>query len=105
MVNIRNRSILRALLSACFVMAAFELNAQNFGEINGTVSDSSNATVASAVVTITNTATNVARRVQTNESGNYTAPFLPPGSYNVQVEHAGFKTGVRSGIELQVGDV
>jgi hypothetical protein len=90
----------------CAALAAITpLRAQNYGEITGTVSDSSGAVVAEATVTITHVSTNAARQVKTNASGNYDAPFLVPGIYNVQAEHAGFKLENRNGIDLQVGAV
>jgi outer membrane receptor protein involved in Fe transport len=43
--------------------------------------------------------------MQTNESGNYTVPFLVPGSYHIEVQKEGFKTVARRDVVLQVGDV
>ena len=59
------------------------------GTILGTVSDSTGAVVGNATVIVTNTATGVAQRTQTTETGNYTVPDLPPGSYAVKVEAPG----------------
>ncbi len=84
-------------------LAALPLAAQNFGEITGTVSDSTGAVVGGAMVTVINTANNQVRRVATNDTGNYSAPFLVPGLYNVSVENAGFKVASRQGIDLQIG--
>ncbi|MEX2260668.1 MAG: carboxypeptidase-like regulatory domain-containing protein [Bryobacteraceae bacterium] len=69
------------------------------------MSDSTGAVVSGAAVSITNTATNQIRRVQTNDAGNYTTPFLVPGVYDIQAELAGFKVATRRGLILQVGDV
>jgi hypothetical protein len=80
-------------------------NAQTFGEITGTVTDSSGAVVSGATVTVTNVATSVDRRVTTNDVGNYTVPFLNPGVYNITAQLSGFKAATRSGLTLQVGDV
>ena len=44
----------------------------------GTVTDLSGGVVAGAKVTITETNTGVSHSRQTNESGNYTFPDLPP---------------------------
>jgi hypothetical protein len=52
-------------------VAALPLNAQNFGEITGTVSDSTGAVIARALVTATSQATNQVRSTNTNETGNY----------------------------------
>jgi hypothetical protein len=74
-------------------------------ELTGTVTDASGAVVVGANVTVTNTATNASRAVQTNSAGTYDIPSLPPGTYNVKIEMTGFSTQARSGIELQVAQV
>ncbi len=68
----------------------------------GTVSDSSGAAVANAKVTITETNTNISRTAQSNESGNYVFPDLPPGTYRVTAELTGFKRASRSGVDVVV---
>jgi hypothetical protein len=68
----------------------------------GTVTDSSGATVANAKVTITETNTGISHASQTNESGNYVFPDLPPGTYRVIAEQTGFKRESRAGIDLIV---
>src|SRR6266436_5551526 len=57
----------------------------------GMVTDSSGASVANAKVTITETNTGISHTSQTNESGNYIFPDLPPGTYTVTAEQSGFK--------------
>jgi hypothetical protein len=86
-----------ALMSARHTLAQ-----QGRGTILGTVTDSTGAVVPGATVTITNTATNVAMTVTTNNDGNYAVPNLLVGSYAVTVTKEGFKQGVRSGITLEV---
>src|ERR1700693_751050 len=61
----------------------------------GTVTDSSGAAVANVKMTITETNTGISRTSQTNESGNYVLPDLPPGTYTVTAELAGFKRASR----------
>src|SRR5258708_6507538 len=95
----------RFILICGLMVAALPLCAQNYGEINGTVTDPTGAIIAGATVTVTNTATNIVRTVQTNASGNYTVPFLVPGLYDVRAEQAGFKAVRRAGIQLQVGAI
>ena len=68
----------------------------------GTVTDSSGASVANVKVTITETNTGISRVSQTNESGNYVFPDLPPGTYSVVAEQAGFKRESRAGIDVIV---
>ena len=78
--------------------------AQTFGEITGSVTDSTAAAVGRAKVTVTNVATRQARQADTNEAGAFTIPFLAPGVYQVKVEKEGFKTATRGGVQLQVAD-
>jgi len=68
----------------------------------GTVTDSSGAVVPNAKVTITETQTDIAHAAQTNESGNWIVPNLPPGVYATSVEAAGFKKETRRDITLVV---
>src|ERR1035438_7208354 len=68
----------------------------------GTVTDASGAVVPNAKVTITETQTSVAHETQSNGSGNYIVPNLPPGTYSVSVEATGFKKENRKDIDLLV---
>ena len=73
------------------------------GRITGTVFDPNKAVIPNASVTVTETATNVARQTTTNGSGAYVVPALNPGIYTISVTAPGFGATVRSGIEMQVG--
>src|SRR6202166_3752312 len=73
------------------------------GTITGTVVDSSGRVIPNASVSITNVATGINRTVNTNEDGLYIAPNLLPASYELTFAAPGFRTDVRSGIELTVG--
>ncbi len=84
---------------------AIRVNAQQFGEITGTVTDSSGAVMADAAISVTNVATQQVRTVPTNATGNYSAPFLPPGTYQVRAEKQGFKVSSRNGVDVQVGGI
>jgi hypothetical protein len=79
--------------------------AQSFGEITGAVSDATGAVIAGANVTVTNTANNQIRQSVTNETGNYSVPYLVPGDYDVRVENPGFKTATRKNVTIEVGAV
>jgi len=68
----------------------------------GTVTDASGAVVPNAKVTITETQTGIAHATQTNESGNWMVPNLPPGVYAASVEAAGFKKETRRDVTLVV---
>lgn len=93
------------VLATVALLAAAVSSAQTFGEITGTVSDATGASVVGADVTVTNVATNQSRQARTNEAGLYTVPFLIPGTYDVEVKMEGFRTATRKGLVLEVGDV
>src|SRR5215510_12996811 len=93
-------------VSSCLFMLSIALRAQTpTAEITGTVSDSTSAVVSGATVTILNLGTNLQRVLKTNTSGIYGAPGLPPGIYTVRVSMSGFKTEMRTNLELQVDQV
>ncbi len=73
------------------------------GVIEGTVTDPSEAVIAGAKVTVTNTGTGFERQVTTDSSGFYRAVLLPLGVYRVTVEHPGFAKMVLEGIQVTLG--
>jgi hypothetical protein len=69
--------------------------------LSGTIQDSTQAVVAGATVTATNTETGVVSTTKANESGVYNFASLQPGkSYTVSAELAGFRTKVYKDLEL-----
>jgi len=87
------------LCAAAFVMPVF---AQTFGEITGRVTDASGAAAPDVAVTATNVSTNASRRTVTTETGDYSFPSLPPGSYTVRVEKSGFKVTESKNVPVSV---
>src|SRR5580692_6781323 len=73
------------------------------GRLLGTVADQSGAAVAGATVVLTDVQRGTSRTVLTDESGNYVAPELQPGTYRVRAEAKGFKTVERVNIPVEVG--
>jgi PAS domain S-box-containing protein len=73
------------------------------GGITGVVTDASGSVLPGVTVTLTNIATHATRVVQTNESGAYAMPALPPGVYSLKSELSGFRAVERGNIEIQVG--
>ena len=71
--------------------------------LSGVVTDPADAAVPAATVTIVNTATNLQRRVSTNNKGLFTATDVPAGVYTVTISAAGFSTRVEKNLELTVG--
>jgi hypothetical protein len=98
---------MRHLRVFCSLLLIFALSATSLaqtyqGRILGTVTDESGGVVRGAKVRITNTETGISRNIETNDSGDYAAPNLPPGLYTVVVEASGFKKVERAEIRLEV---
>ena len=94
------RAILFTLLLSSFASAQ-----STTGQIAGVVSDATGATVPRASVAVTNAATGIAQRVQTNDQGVYRFAFLSPGNYHVRAEKQGFRSVSQSNVRLQVDQV
>jgi len=89
--------------AALLLLCASTGKAQTFrGTILGTVMDSSGAAVSGATVTVKNIETGLLRTAATGEDGSYSVPELPIGNYSVTVEMNGFKSGVMTGIRVDI---
>jgi hypothetical protein len=73
------------------------------GAFAGTVTDPSGAAVPNAKVTITNLGTNLSITTTTNSTGLFNARELPPGTYRLVAEAAGFKTYTNNNVVLNAG--
>ena len=104
MMNRRRFDLGRAamVLPVMAALASGSLCAQEFrGTISGAVTDQTGATVPGAAVVIREIHTGAVNRTTSDAAGQYTVPFLLPGSYSVTATLAGFQTLVRNNITLQ----
>jgi carboxypeptidase family protein/TonB-dependent receptor-like protein len=69
-----------------------------------TVVDESGAVIPDALVKVINIGNNQNWKAKTNGSGLLGLPFLPPGTYKVEVEREGFSLAEVRDVILQVGD-
>ncbi len=88
-------------------LLAGSVRADLTGDIQGTVIDSSGAVVAGAKITIKNRSNGATRVVYPGDSGDFSAPQLEIGDYQITVEKDGFKSFnqdvvVRSGEKTRV---
>jgi hypothetical protein len=74
---------------------------QGMAALSGKVADTQGALIPSAVVTATQAGTGTRTIVNSNTSGQYVLPSLPPASYSISVVAPGFKTFDQVGILLQ----
>lgn len=73
--------------------------------VQGLVTDSSGAAAPGAVVTITNVGTRATQTTQSNSTGFYTVPFLPPGTYSIRAELSGFAPQTRNNVKVDVNAI
>jgi hypothetical protein len=90
--------VLFVALSTCLVYGQ-----ATQGNLNGTVTDSSGASVPKAQVEVVSPATGFKRQVETGDVGVYSIAGLPVGTYDLTISHEGFKTFEQRGIELLIG--
>jgi hypothetical protein len=77
--------------------------AQVMASITGNVVDATGAVVQQATITIKSQETGATRTVSTDDSGNYRFLALPLGPQELKAEKQGFKSIIRAGVSLQVG--
>jgi hypothetical protein len=74
------------------------------GTITGTVTDQTGGVLPGATVTAKQLERSLTKEVVTSETGRYTLPFLPPGTYEIVFSMAGFKSHTAKSITLHVND-
>jgi hypothetical protein len=77
--------------------------ASSTGTIQGRVADAQGALLPGVTVTATGPALIQPQTTVTSETGNYRFPAVPPGTYELSFELAGFSTLKRSGITITLG--
>ncbi len=100
---LKRKVLLVAVLFSVFAVCP-PLYSQANGSFSGTVTDKTGSVVAGATVKITSQGTGVTREVKTDDSGHYTAPFLPVSIYTIRVESQGFQITEQKDIRLQVDE-
>src|SRR6266853_1149131 len=93
-----------ALAAMCWFVIPAPLRAQTVsGTILGVVQDQQGAVIAKADVSARNLDTGAVRKTTSDADGTYRIASIPAGPYEVSSSAAGFKTEVRSGINVTVG--
>jgi hypothetical protein len=88
----RSLTIVRGILAGLTIaLCGLPLSAQvTSGTITGRVQDSTGAAIKDASVTVSNPSNGLTRNLTTSDAGEFVAPNLLPGTYNVIVEAPGF---------------
>jgi hypothetical protein len=88
---------------ALTLLLASTIRAQVSGVISGTVVDSSGAVLPEVRVAVLNLETGAIRAAASDATGHYSVLSLSIGRYEVRAQKDGFRTEVRTGITLAVG--
>src|SRR5208282_1110212 len=99
-----------ALLSVFLGVAAFlavgiASGQSTAGRVRGTLTDASGGAVTGAKVTLVNIGTNVTREATTSATGEYLFLEVPVGTYEIEVNQAGFKKFVRKDVVVDLNAV
>lgn len=93
----------RLVLLCSGLLFCLPAHSQTLGRISGIVTDSSGGAISGATVTVTDVARGIPRNVTTDNTGQYVAPNLIPGTYTVHAAYMGFRPYDRQDISLEVG--
>ncbi len=74
------------------------------GSIAGLIVDSSGGALPGVTVTVVNNGTNSTTSLVTNDTGQYAALFLLPGTYRVTAELSGFQSTDHPTVQVRVGE-
>ena len=107
-VNVRvlmKITLANLVLVSLLVMSAVASAQQSASSgLVGQVTDSSQAAIPGATVTVTNVGTNAQRTTVTDGEGRFSIPALPPASYHIKVELQGFQTAELPNFVLRQGE-
>lgn len=102
-LEMKNTTLRVVSLLAILLLASVCLFGQaETGVIAGTITDTSNAVVPGATVTVVSTTTGFTRSTTTASAGEYAITNLKPDTYTITVEHAGFQKYSRP-VQVLVG--
>jgi Carboxypeptidase regulatory-like domain len=108
MINRGNLAVLATafLWAFCLLFTVPRAEAQVLqGSIVGDVADASNAPIAGATVIITQLETNQTRQSTTNQSGGFSFPTIPAGTYEITISREGFQKFTARGVVVTVEKV
>ena len=93
-----------ALLTLSLSALAFSQVSYDTATLKGTILDPLGLAVQGAAIAVSNPATGVTRTAKSTDTGSYQFPALPPGTYKLTIEAAGFDKAVVAYIALTVGE-
>jgi hypothetical protein len=103
------RATFALLLAAVPVVALNVLAPSAYGQASsssdaaGKVTDATGATVPGATIHLINNGTKAERTATSNDAGEWSIPNIPPSTYTLRIEKAGFKTSVINALPVEIG--
>ena len=91
-------------LLCLFVILSSAAFAQTTSTITGVIQDQAGAVVPGVKLVATQIETGLRRTTISDSTGRYTFPEMRVGAYEVRAERDGFRTVVRQGIVLRLGE-
>ncbi len=95
-----NRISFAAALLVILFLSAPAFSQSSNASISGTIADATGGIIPGVSVSAKNVKTGVVNNALSNNVGVYNFPSLIPGTYNITAEQPGFKTEIKSGLEL-----
>ncbi len=96
---------MRLKFGAALSLVIAALSAQEFrATISGAITDPTGASIAGAKVMVSETRTGAKFELATESTGQYNAPFLLPGDYEISVRFPGFKEALHKAVHVGAGD-
>ncbi len=106
--SFRSNPLWNIWLGVAAALAVFALyfpaRAETTGSILGQVQDTSGGTLVGAQVAAYHVGTSLTRRAATGIGGQFIFAAMPVGTYEIRVEHAGFRPLTRQGVTVSVGE-
>src|SRR6266446_9073706 len=96
-----NRIVL-LLMAVLFCTAPALAQTASTSALTGEITDPHGAVVPGAQVLVVNEATGEKREAVSQDNGSYTVALLLPGSYRVEFTKQGFKSSVKTALEINV---
>jgi hypothetical protein len=100
-VNMRTLFCIGCL--SMLLLPALGFSQAGSGQIQGDVLDPEGAAIPGANLIIKHVETGAERTMKSDESGRFSAPFMPVGTYEIRAEANGMAPLIRSGLMLTVG--
>jgi hypothetical protein len=98
------KSLLALGVSLVLLLSSVAFAQSGAATITGTALDQSGAAIPGAQIVLTDVASGVNWRTQTNETGSFSLTSVPAAVYNLEASAPGFNTVQKTGIQVHISD-